>query len=154
MIYISHRGNLTGPDLSKENTKEYIDAAISQNFDVEIDLWYVNGKLWLGHDGPEYSVEPVWLEDRASHLWIHTKNIEAALWLSNQRWKPHFFTHVSDPVAITSLGWLWCHVWDAPLNSNAVVPLLNKESIANQKWLQCGAICTDFVYDAMKKFGV
>ena len=38
-LYISHRGNLTGPIPEKENTVDYINDAIHQGFDVEIDIW-------------------------------------------------------------------------------------------------------------------
>ena len=41
MFYISHRGNLKGPDRQNENKIEYINNALKKNFDVEIDLWFV-----------------------------------------------------------------------------------------------------------------
>ena len=56
MKIISHRGNLNGPKLELENTKEYIDIAIENNFDVEIDLWNVKNEYFLGHDKADYKV--------------------------------------------------------------------------------------------------
>ena len=38
MILISHRGNLDSIQPDKENTKAYIDNAISEDYHVEIDL--------------------------------------------------------------------------------------------------------------------
>ena len=36
MIYISHRGNLTGPNKKWENNPEYIRKALDDGFNVEI----------------------------------------------------------------------------------------------------------------------
>lgn len=49
MILISHRGNLMGKT-SYENEPDYIMNAIKEGFDVEIDVWYQNNTLYLGHD--------------------------------------------------------------------------------------------------------
>ena len=40
MFFISHRGNINGPEPKNENKIEYINEAMSKNFDVEIDLWF------------------------------------------------------------------------------------------------------------------
>ena len=45
MKYISHRGNLTDVFPDKENSPEYIMAAIRADFDVEVDVWYIDGKI-------------------------------------------------------------------------------------------------------------
>ena len=52
MKWISHRGNIRGRMESYENEPMYIDEAISQGYYVEIDVWYKDGILWLGHDYP------------------------------------------------------------------------------------------------------
>ena len=52
MVLISHRGNTNGKFESYENEPMYIDKAISDGFDVEIDVWMVEGQLFLGHDIP------------------------------------------------------------------------------------------------------
>jgi len=38
MIIISHRGNINGPLVDKENRPSYIDSAIKLDYDVEVDL--------------------------------------------------------------------------------------------------------------------
>ena len=40
MILISHRGNINGKFKSWENEPTYIDKAISEGYDVEVDVWY------------------------------------------------------------------------------------------------------------------
>ena len=77
MIFISHRGNISDINESLENTHDYIDEAIKQGYEVEIDVWRVEGSLFLGHDKPEISVKLDWLAERKDKLWIHTKNREA-----------------------------------------------------------------------------
>ena len=73
-MLISHRGNINGRFESYENEPNYIDKAISNGFDVEIDMWWIDGKTFLGHDIPQYEVDDKWLEERMDKLWIHCKN--------------------------------------------------------------------------------
>jgi len=40
MILISHRGNINGRFESWENEPTYIDKAIAEGYDVEIDIWH------------------------------------------------------------------------------------------------------------------
>jgi hypothetical protein len=54
MILISHRGNISGPNPEQENHPDYIWAAIQAGYDVEVDVWFENGKFMLGHDEPQY----------------------------------------------------------------------------------------------------
>ena len=62
MKIISHRGNVRGPIPEKENRPSYIDCALGNGYDVEIDINTVNGELWLGHDKPQYKITHTWLE--------------------------------------------------------------------------------------------
>jgi hypothetical protein len=54
MILISHRGNISGPNPERENHPDYILEALQAGYEVEIDVWFVDGKFKLGHDGPQY----------------------------------------------------------------------------------------------------
>ena len=56
MIIISHRGNIRGEVPSRENAPSYIDCAIGNGYEVEIDVRSINGELWLGHDEAQYKV--------------------------------------------------------------------------------------------------
>ena len=62
MKLISHRGNIKGPNPYRENTPTYIDCAIGNGYDVEIDVRSIDGELWLGHDEPQYKIEHKCLE--------------------------------------------------------------------------------------------
>ena len=75
MKLIAHKGNINGPDPSKENTPEQIEYCIKNGYDVEIDVWYdLDGKLWLGHDKAQYEITWWWLAGLQSYLWIHCKD--------------------------------------------------------------------------------
>ena len=69
MILISHRANLDGKNPKTENSPDAIDAAISLRYDVEVDVWYDNGKWFLGHDKPTYAIGFDWLAMRDKRLW-------------------------------------------------------------------------------------
>jgi len=53
MFYISHRGNLNGKNQELENKPSYIFDALEKNFEVEVDIWFNEGKFYLGHDEPK-----------------------------------------------------------------------------------------------------
>ena len=97
--YISHRGNIDGRIINVENSPEYINRALSQDYEVEIDVWFVNDSFYLGHDEPLYLVDEEFLEN--DKLWCHAKNEESFYkMLSNS--KIHCFWHQTDDYTLTS----------------------------------------------------
>ena len=56
-MLISHRGNIDGVNKNFENQPNYIDDAIRAGYDVEVDIWYIDDKLYLGHDTADYQVD-------------------------------------------------------------------------------------------------
>ena len=80
MILISHRGNLSGPDPSKENHPDYIRAARSAVSGVEVDVWFLDGKFVLGHDHAQYEINKEFLY--GTNMWCHAKNPRCYLWVS------------------------------------------------------------------------
>ena len=77
MKLISHRGNLNGPNKERENHPDYIWEALQAGYEVEIDVWWIDGKFMLGHDKPQYNFPFSLIERYYSKLWIHCKNMEA-----------------------------------------------------------------------------
>ena len=53
MIFIAHRGNITEKNKLLENLPEYISEALKKGFNVEIDVWSINNKFFLGHNDPQ-----------------------------------------------------------------------------------------------------
>ena len=77
MIYIAHRGNLNGPNKQEENKLEYIIKALNEGYHVEIDVWYLEGTFFLGHDSPDYKIEEDFLKNKK--FYCHAKNLNALL---------------------------------------------------------------------------
>jgi hypothetical protein len=140
MILISHRGNTDGKYESYENEPTYIDKAIDEGFDVEIDIWMIEGTLFLGHDKPQYGISQDWLNKRYERLWVHCKNIEAMEWF-NMIGGFNYFWHQEDTVTLTSFNHIWAYPGNQPVkNSIAVMP-----EIYNDDILHCKGVCSDYI---------
>jgi hypothetical protein len=110
MRLISHRGNLNGPNPERENHPDYIWEALRAGFEVEIDIWFVDGKFKLGHDEPQYDFPFSLIENHYNKLWIHCKNMEALSQLNevdSSGLKLNYFSHESDLGVLTSRGYIW-----------------------------------------------
>ena len=93
MRIISHRGNIRGRVPGRENAPSYIDCAIGNGYDVEIDARLIDGELWLGHDQPQYKITWNWIFQRQKNVWVHCKNVEAAKFCQIFQ----SFCHTGDP---------------------------------------------------------
>ena len=136
MILISHRGNIDGPKPELENSPEYIQKALDQGYDCEIDLWHKDDKFWLGHDEPQYEIDQSFLfNDR---LWIHCKNKEALgkmLNISNCFW------HDTDDYTITSQGYVWAYPGKEPTGSKCICVKPETTKISRE-WF---GVCSDYI---------
>jgi len=156
MRLISHRGNINGRKPELENQPSYVQSAIYEGYDVEIDLWYKDGFFFLGHDEPQYEISLKWLTSRHMVLWIHCKNLETIEVLKNLEnelglIKLNYFFHQKDDVTITSQGNLWAYPGKQPLkHSVAVQPEWYDDDVT-----ECWGICSDniekYIKDGFKK---
>lgn len=152
MKIISHRGVLDGPNSLIENQPSQIDYAIDCNFEVEIDLWKINDKFYLGHDGPNLIMPHKWLESRSDKLWIHCKNIAALDFFAKNNLNYNYFFHEKDHVVLTSKNYLWVFP-NKEYTENSILVALSKKCIVNainSKKLPFG-ICTDYPLDLYNK---
>ena len=142
MKLISHRGNLNGPNPEKENHPDYIWAAIQAGYDVEIDVWFVDGKFMLGHDEPQYEFPFALLQNHHSKLWIHCKDMDSLSQLNEldpNGHKVNYFSHDQDLGVLTSRG----YIWSANLYKRGILvmpELFNKEP--NENTL---GVCSDYI---------
>ena len=135
MILISHRGNLNGVIVERENSIDYVEEALSQGFDVEIDVWDIFGSYFLGHDEPKYLVKKDFL--KIDGLWCHAKNIQGLYSMLEDN--IHCFWHQEDDVTLTSEGYMWTYPGkELTMNSIAVLP---EEEIE----VEVAGICSDYV---------
>jgi hypothetical protein len=140
MILISHRGNIDGKIENLENSPVYIDQSLSLGYDVEIDVWVVEGVLFLGHDKPQYGITQDWLNKRYEHLWIHCKNVESVEWF-NMIGGFNYFWHQEDTLTLTSNGFIWVYPGNQPIkNSISVLPEMFNDNIS-----ECIGICSDYI---------
>ena len=141
MILISHRGNINGKIESLENNPEYIDEALLKEYDVEIDVWVIEGNFYLGHDEPQYGITLEWLDKRKNELWIHCKNIEAIEWFNSLFNTYNYFWHQEDTLTLTSKGYIWVYPGKQSIkNSIAVMPEIYHDDTS-----QCLGICSDYI---------
>jgi len=140
MILISHRGNIDGKKPHLENNPDYINEAIALDYDVEVDVWMIEGVLLLGHDEPQYGITQDWLNKRYERLWIHCKNVEAMEWF-NSIGGFNYFWHEEDTVALTSKNYVWAYPGKQPIKGSiAVLPERDNDNV-----LLCKGICSDYI---------
>jgi len=122
MKIISHRGNIRGRVPDRENAPSYIDCALGNGYDVEIDVWSVDGEFLLGHDEPQYKV---------------TWNCQVF----------QSFCHTADPYSYTSNGKIWLHDTEQSFDDKTIIPLLEWDIVDSFKHnideVPYG-ICTDY----------
>lgn len=144
MKLISHRGNINGIISEFENNPGYIDTAMETGYDVELDLWMVDKKLYLGHDAPKFNIREDYITNRAEYLFIHCKNIEALTYLLNSNdTNLHFFWHETDKHTLTNKNIIW-NYFESTLTENSicVLPELN---LFKGDITKCYGICSDFI---------
>ena len=142
MILISHRGNLNGVIVERENSIDYVEEALSQGFDVEIDVWDIFGSYFLGHDEPKYLVKKDFL--KIDGLWCHAKNIQGLYSMLEDN--IHCFWHQEDDVTLTSEGYMWTYPGKTLTeNSIAVLPETVHEKWWRHKPENCLGICSDYI---------
>jgi hypothetical protein len=139
MILISHRGNINGRIIEAENRPDYIDDTIRLGYEVEIDMWWIDGRIYLGHDEPQYEASDEWLGERIDKLWIHCKNTELLNWIRST--SLHYFWHENDTVTLTSKNYIWAYPGKQPIiGSIAVIPELYNDDVST-----CIGICSDYI---------
>ena len=137
MFFISHRGNIDGPNPKEENKIKYILEALNQNFDVEIDVWFEKDKFYLGHDEPLYEVSIEFLSN--TKFWIHTKNLECFYRLGDTKF--NFFWHEKDQIILTSKGYYWNY--PGTVISKKSIFVLPEITDLNKP--ECLGVCSDYI---------
>ena len=144
MKLISNRGNINGSNPELENTQIYIQEAINRGYDVKIDLWVKDKKLYLGTDGPVNQLDIDWLERCSSRLWLHCKDTEVMakfVELDPRGTNLHYFWHENDTLTLTSRGYMWVYPGKQPIKGGiAVLPELNDDDVS-----ACYGVCSDYI---------
>jgi len=147
MRLIAHRGNRWGAEKDLENRPEYIEQAIDQGFDVEIDLRVgENGACFLGHDDENIEIDFKWILDNSQYLWIHCKNLDA-LFALHERSDLNYFWHQRDDFTLTSQGIIWTYPNKRVTSKSVIVchSLAKCQEHVLRDSVQPYGICSDYV---------
>ena len=109
MKIIAHRANICGPNNKNENKLSSIRKCIELGFEVEIDIRFLEGHLYLGHDHPKDIITKKELLEINSNVWIHCKNLKAICYFLQIDEKFNFFWHDKDSYTLTSKGYIWAY---------------------------------------------
>lgn len=142
MKLIAHRGNITGPKPELENSPDYIFEAIKKGFEVEIDVWFVDGMFKLGHDEPQYDFPFALFENYFNKFWLHCKNYQALsklVEIDKGGSKLNYFFHDVDYAVLTSKGFIWSI---NPIDNGILVM---PESTNNTPTEYTKGICSDYI---------
>lgn len=141
MIKIAHRGNFDGPS-EVENEPVYVGVAISQGFDVEVDIWMDESGIFLGHDKPQYQINETYIEDIKDHAWFHCKNIQALGYFTHNMPDARYFWHQEDDYTLTSNGYIWTYPGKTA-TSKSIVVLKDKTDLSKYEGVY--AVCSDYL---------
>ena len=145
MRKISHRGNISGRRPELENSQSYIREAVWQGYDVEVDVRWcpVRKQLFLGHDSCDYPVTIDLLRDYRNYLWVHVKDVRAALELANSDLRM-FFHESERHTLIKNSDKIWTHDL-SEATTCSIIPLLNEEAAQSaDQYPFVAGICTDY----------
>lgn len=139
MLIISHRGNINGQNKSLENNPQHIQNLLNSKIQVEIDVWFKNQNLLLGHDNPQYIVNLDFIKRQG--LWCHAKNLDALFFMLKNKIE-NFFWHEEDDFTLTSSGYIWTYP-NKNLTSSSIIVDLDKNW--RSKNYDCFGVCVDFL---------
>lgn len=143
MNLISHRGNTDGPKPELENSPAYLLKAINEGFDVEVDVWVKDGKIYLGHDGPQYPIDSSFIELIRDKAWFHCKNLEALdFFATKDKDLYRHFWHENDQYTLVSNGVIWSYP-GSTVSKNAIILDFNENYSYDPKGIL--GICFDYI---------
>jgi len=135
MIYILHRDN-------------YFKHKDDNRFDIEVDVWVLSGKYFIGHSKPSWRIcETNLFKD---NIWVHAKNIEAFYHLYGR--VKNLFFHQKDEMALTTSGYVWTYI-GKPLTPMSIAVLPERANYDIKELKQCAGICSDNLEFYMEIFG-
>ena len=144
--HICHRGNLNGPTKELENNFGILIQRAIQGSHVELDVWYHENNLWLGHDKPEYKITIDWLASSKRRL-IHAKNgttFEHLLQESGRKALDlHIFYHTEEDYVLTNKGLVICYP-GKPLLQGSLSMMPERASYTQSDLEKTFSVCSDF----------
>ena len=153
--HICHRGILNTSAKELENNFGVLIQREIQGLAVEVDVWYAEKSLWLGHDKPEYRITLEWLAASRRRL-IHAKDGATFAYLLEEAGKRaldlHVFYHTDEDYVLTNKGLVICYPGQ-PLLPGSLCMMPERASYSPEQLVNAYAICSDLYSSAEKKDG-
>ena len=126
---------MNGPS-ALENHPDHIREALQAGFDVEVDVWLIDGDIWFGHDEPQYPAHITVLNNR---YWLHCKNIEALRFFGGiEINEANVFWHENDDYTLTNKRFIWTNIGkDLTGRSIMVMPEVTDPTLENTLDVDC-----------------
>ncbi len=140
MFLISHRGNMHGAVKKQENNPFFLDKVTKMGYNIEIDVWFIENEIFLGHDKPEHKISLEYLKNDL--FWCHAKNLEALEFMINN--DIHCFWHQEDNFTLTSKGYIWTYPNERVCEKSVIV-CHNLEDTIKYSKMNIAGICSDYV---------
>jgi hypothetical protein len=141
-----HRGNLTGPVKELENNFGILIQRSIQGYRTEVDVWYHDHNLWLGHDKPEYKISFDWLASCKKRL-IHAKDGKTLEYLLLEAGKRaldlHIFYHTEEDYVLTNKGLVICYP-GKPLLQGSLCMMPERANYNGEELQKSFCVCSDF----------
>ena len=149
MLFISYQGIFDGQNYQDANTPTQISKAFNAGFSCMVDVWRVNGILYLGTNEPITQVTEKYLQ--GPRFWINAKNNEMQEWISSQpaNLYPNYFSFATpqeNTSTETSSGKLITPGTVAINNTSIIfLPEVTDQSLFSTVQLKCFGICSNMV---------
>ena len=143
--HICHRGNVAGPRKELENNLGVLIQRDIQGLATEVDVWYHEGNLWLGHDRPDYKISLEWLAASRRRL-IHAKDGRTFAYLLEEAGKRaldlHIFYHTDEDYVLTNKGLVICYPGQ-PLLPGSLCMMPERASYTVEDLQNAAVVCSD-----------
>jgi len=146
--WICHRALKNGPTPHLENKESEILDRLREGWGVEIDVWYLDGKWWLGHDK---ATDLLLDKSILTHprVWVHCKHLPAVE-RCIQQGTIHCFTHDSDEATLTSKQYIWCYPGNI-LGKKSVCVMPERHNFTIDDICMAEYVCSDYLPERFYK---
>lgn len=141
MDMISHRGNVNGKNIEKENSLEYLLEALDEGFDIEFDVWFVDNNFYIGSNQPKQLIDYSFLQGKRK--WINCKNPEAFFMLYDDP-SVHCFYLDDNKYTLTNCKYI---ITTGKICKDAIclLPECSEKKYTSEELESCAGICSDYI---------
>lgn len=150
MYYISYQGIFDGTNYENANTPPQISKAIQAGYSCMVDVWRIDGKLYVGNGNPNIEITEKYVQ--GPRFWINAQNDEMKEWIVTKPAKlyPNYFwfdTPTPPPAYVTASNGKLITPGTVPINNDSVMflPEIQDRSLFSTVKLKCYGICSTYL---------